>query len=130
MPSVDTVTLSRLYHPWSVCVVRGVVTPGEPHECEALTVRTKRYMYRSHLCLRVSAATSAPGLSEKQRRILEYLREHADERTYFKSRLIAEDLGLSAKEVGTNMTAITDGEFDIEVEKWGYSSGTTWMVTR
>jgi len=78
----------------------------------------------------MSAATARPGLSEKQRRILNYLREHADERTYFKSRLIAEDLHMSAKEVGTNMTAITDGEFDISVEKWGYSSGTTWMVTR
>lgn len=78
----------------------------------------------------MSAATSAPGLSEKQRCILEYLREHADEQTYFKSRLIADDLSMSAKEVGTNMTAITDGQFDIEVEKWGYSSGTTWMVTR
>jgi hypothetical protein len=38
-------------------------------------------------------------------------------------------LDLTAKEVGANMTAICDGEFDVEVEKWGYSSGTTWMVT-
>jgi len=36
---------------------------------------------------------------------------------------------MSAKEVGTNMTAIEDGDFDVSVEKWGYSSGTTWMVT-
>jgi biotin operon repressor len=50
-------------------------------------------------------------------------------KTYFKSRLIGEELGLSAKEVGANMTAIRDGEFDVEVEKWGYSSGTTWKVT-
>ena len=68
-------------------------------------------------------------LSEKQRRILEYLQANADEQTYFKSRLIGEELGLSAKEVGTNMTAIEDGEFDISVEKWGYSSATTWKVT-
>ena len=71
----------------------------------------------------------APGLSEKQQRILAYLREHADEQTYFKSRLIADELGLSAKEVGTNMTAIAEGDFTIDVEKWGYSSSTTWMVT-
>jgi hypothetical protein len=71
----------------------------------------------------------APGLSEKQQRILAYLREHADEQTYFKSRLIADELGLSAKEVGTNMTAIAEGDFAIDVEKWGYSSSTTWMVT-
>lgn len=73
--------------------------------------------------------TSAPGLSEKQQRILGYLEQHADQQTYFKSRLIADELGLSAKEVGTNMTAIEEGEFDISVEKWGYSSSTTWMVT-
>ncbi|PSQ06938.1 hypothetical protein BRC97_04490 [Halobacteriales archaeon QS_6_71_20] len=69
-------------------------------------------------------------LNDKQRRILAYLREHAPERTYFKSRLIAEELGLSAKEVGANMAAVADAGADIDVEKWGYSSGTTWMVTR
>jgi len=73
--------------------------------------------------------TDAPGLSEKQQCILAYLREHVSDQTYFKSRLIAEELGMSAKEVGTNMTAIASGEFDVEVEKWGYSSSTTWMVT-
>lgn len=68
-------------------------------------------------------------LSEKQHRILEFLRESADEQTYFKSRLIADELDMSPKEVGTNMTAIERGEFDVSVEKWGYSSSTTWMVT-
>ena len=70
-------------------------------------------------------------LTPKQRRILEYLRERKDDRTYFKSRLIGEDLDMSAKEVGANMPAIADGEVvdDIEVERWGYSSATTWEVT-
>ncbi|AUG48089.1 hypothetical protein BVU17_11360 [Haloarcula taiwanensis] len=71
--------------------------------------------------------TDSP-LSDKQRRILEYLRSNADDQTYFKSRLIGDELGLSAKEVGTNMTAIADGDHDVAVEKWGYSSSTTWMV--
>ncbi len=74
-------------------------------------------------------SAAGTGLSEKQHRILTYLRENAEDQTYFKSRLIADNLNLSAKEVGTNMTAIADGEFDISVEKWGYSSSTTWMVT-
>ncbi|QZY00097.1 DUF7123 family protein [Halobaculum rubrum] len=69
-------------------------------------------------------------LTDKQHRILAYLREHAAEQTYFKSRLIAEELGLSAKEVGANMSAIVDAAVEVDVEKWGYSSGTTWMVTR
>ncbi|MFB6092601.1 MAG: hypothetical protein ABEK02_06285 [Haloquadratum sp.] len=77
-----------------------------------------------------ASATTAPDLSDKQRRILRYLRSHVDEQTYFKSRLIADDLGLSAKEVGANMRALLDGDFDLTVEKWGYSSGTTWKVTR
>ncbi len=81
----------------------------------------------------MSATASTRGdyssLSDKQRRILQYLRTHIDEQTYFKSRLIGDELDLSAKEVGTNMTAIANGEFDVDVEKWGYSSSTTWKVT-
>ncbi|GAA0191847.1 MULTISPECIES: DUF7123 family protein [Halobaculum] len=77
-----------------------------------------------------AAVEASADLSDKQHRILAYLREHAAEQTYFKSRLIAEELGLSAKEVGANMSAVVDAAVDIDVEKWGYSSGTTWMVTQ
>ena len=73
-------------------------------------------------------ARGAVDLTDKQQRILEYLREHAEESPYFKSRLIGRDLGLSAKEVGANMEAIAEGDVPIEVEKWGYSSSTTWEV--
>ncbi|TKX78465.1 hypothetical protein EXE53_21030 [Halorubrum sp. SD626R] len=76
-----------------------------------------------------AAVVEPAGLSAKQTQILRYLRENADDRTYFKSRLIADDLGLSAKEVGANMGPVADAAADIDVEKWGYSSGTTWMVT-
>ncbi|MFB6134586.1 MAG: hypothetical protein ABEJ55_06325 [Halanaeroarchaeum sp.] len=74
-------------------------------------------------------AASASTLNEKQRRILEYLRERADAETYFKSRIIGEDLDLSAKEVGTNMPTVASAA-DLAIEKWGYSSSTTWKVTR
>ncbi|ELZ37376.1 hypothetical protein C471_12856 [Halorubrum saccharovorum DSM 1137] len=76
-----------------------------------------------------AVAVESAGLSAKQARILRYLRENAAEKTYFKSRLIADELDLSAKEVGANMGAVADAATDIDVEKWGYSSGTTWMVT-
>lgn len=76
-----------------------------------------------------AVAAESHGLSPKQARILRYLRENAADRTYFKSRLIAEDLDLSAKEVGANMSAVAAAATDLDVEKWGYSSGTTWMVT-
>jgi hypothetical protein len=78
----------------------------------------------------MSTTADAGGeLTQKQRRILGYLRASADERTYFKSRLIAEDLDMTAKEVGANMGALLRAETDLDVEKWGYSSGTTWKVT-
>ena len=76
-----------------------------------------------------SVGADTTGLSAKQARILRYLRENAPDRTYFKSRLIADELDLSAKEVGANMAAVADAATEIDVEKWGYSSGTTWMVT-
>jgi hypothetical protein len=76
-----------------------------------------------------ATATTTGDLTDKQQRILGYLREEAGDRTYFKSRLIGRDLGLTAKEVGANMSAIREGDFGVSVEKWGYSSGTTWKVT-
>ena len=70
----------------------------------------------------------SPDLSSKQRRILEYLRDNAATKTYFKSRLIGEELGMTAKEVGSNITALQDGDYSVDIEKWGYSSSTTWKV--
>ncbi|MCU4741971.1 hypothetical protein OB955_20510 [Halobacteria archaeon AArc-m2/3/4] len=70
----------------------------------------------------------APDLTTKQRQILQYLRNNAATKTYFKSRLIGEELGMTAKEVGSNITALQDGNYDVEIEKWGYSSSTTWKV--
>lgn len=77
-----------------------------------------------------ASATTATttDLNEKQRRILEYLDDRVDTKTYFKSRLIGDDLGLSAKEVGANMQAVQSAS-GLSIEKWGYSSGTTWKVT-
>ena len=77
------------------------------------------------------SATAAPNdaLTPKQHRILEFLRQRAGQKTYFKSRLIGDELDLSAKEVGANMPAIEGGDHDLSVERWGYSSSTTWKVT-
>lgn len=80
----------------------------------------------------MAAAASEPtldGLTPKQRQILAYLRERAPEETYFKSRLIGEALDLSAKEVGANMQAVACADHDLDIERWGYSSSTTWQVT-
>ncbi|MFB6152805.1 MAG: hypothetical protein ABEJ27_00990 [Halodesulfurarchaeum sp.] len=76
-----------------------------------------------------TATQTVTSLTPKQERLLEYLRSEATETTYFKSRLIGDELGLSAKEVGTNMPAVADAASDLEIEKWGYSAATTWKVT-
>ncbi|MFC7155620.1 hypothetical protein ACFQPA_09125 [Halomarina halobia] len=67
-------------------------------------------------------------LTDKQRRIVQFLRENAETKTYFKSRLIGDELGMSAKEVGANMRAVRQCS-GLSIEKWGYSSGTTWKVS-
>ncbi|EJN60697.1 hypothetical protein SAMN04487950_1951 [Halogranum rubrum] len=77
----------------------------------------------------MSATVATTTLTDKQQRILQYLREEGQTKTYFKSRLIADDLDLTAKEVGANMRAILSSDHDVAVEKWGYSSGTTWKVS-
>lgn len=68
-------------------------------------------------------------LTDKQQRIRRYLLDHADTRTYFKSRLIGDALDLSAKEVGANIAALAERDPELEIEPWGYSSSTTWMVS-
>ncbi|WP_255194378.1 DUF7123 family protein [Natronobeatus ordinarius] len=77
----------------------------------------------------MSSAMAPAELTTKQHRILQYLKENAATKTYFKSRLIGKELGMTAKEVGSNITALQDGDYDVEIEKWGYSSSTTWKVS-
>ena len=97
------------------------------HDGGQLTVRTKppKTVPGIHLCM---STAMAPDLTSKQQRILEYLRNNAATKTYFKSRLIGKELGMTAKEVGSNITALQEGDYDVEIEKWGYSSSTTWKV--
>jgi hypothetical protein len=71
---------------------------------------------------------AATDLTEKQQRIVDYLRAEAEGTAYFKSRLIGEALDMTAKEVGANMRVVREAA-PFEIEKWGYSSGTTWKVT-
>lgn len=70
--------------------------------------------------------------SSKARSIYRYLHarlvdQEADE-LYFKCREIADDLGMSSKEIGVTMRQLQDADLDIEVEKWSWSKATTWRV--
>lgn len=68
--------------------------------------------------------------NETQHKIVHYLHSGIDAgKHYFKSKYIAKDLGLSPKEVGTNMAILAEICKDLDIIRWSYSNSTTWMVT-
>jgi hypothetical protein len=48
---------------------------------------------------------------------------------YFKSKYIAADLGLTPKEVGTNLAILSEICEELDICRWSYSNSTTWRVT-
>jgi hypothetical protein len=75
-------------------------------------------------------STTAPSEStSKEARLQSYLREKAqDGELYFKSKFIADEVGLSPKEIGALMVKLKESAADLEIEKWSYTSATTWRV--
>jgi len=68
--------------------------------------------------------------NETQRKIVYYLSQGLKRGNhFFKSKYIARDLGLSPKEVGTNMGILAEVCEELNIIKWSYSNSTTWMVT-
>jgi Mn-dependent DtxR family transcriptional regulator len=68
--------------------------------------------------------------NEADQRILEYLHESvASGKRYFRSKRIADQLGLSSKQVGSRLPRLADTAEDVEIEKWGRARSTTWRVT-
>jgi hypothetical protein len=66
----------------------------------------------------------------KEARLKRYLNERAaDGELYFKSKFISDEVGLSPKEIGALMVKLSDSADDLEIEKWSYTSATTWRVT-
>lgn len=67
--------------------------------------------------------------NRSQAAIIEYLKNGLKAgKCYFKSKYIARDLGMTSKEVGTNMKMLSDDCADLTIEKWSYSKSTTWKV--
>ena len=67
---------------------------------------------------------------EKETRLREFLRDKArDGEVYFKSKFIADEVNLSPKEIGALMVKLRDSAVELEIEKWSYTSATTWRVT-
>ena len=68
--------------------------------------------------------------NETQHKIVTYLNSGIHRgKHYFKSKYIAKDLGLSPKEVGTNMAILADICKELTIIRWSYSNSTTWIVT-
>ena len=74
-------------------------------------------------------STDADEDRSKEERLKNYLVSKAqDGEMYFKSKFIADEVGLSAKEIGALMVKLRDSATELSVEKWSYTSATTWRV--
>lgn len=69
-------------------------------------------------------------ISEEDRKILDYLRDSVSRgQSYFRSRNIADQLGLSSKQVGARLPRLAEEADEVDIEKWGRARSTTWRVT-
>ncbi|MFC7080102.1 DUF7123 family protein [Halorussus caseinilyticus] len=68
--------------------------------------------------------------TDEERRIIAYLRESVSKgERYFRSKNIAEQLGLSSKQVGVRLPELAEKSEEVDIEKWGRAKSTTWKVT-
>ncbi|MEF8831202.1 MAG: hypothetical protein V5A23_06655 [Halobacteriales archaeon] len=65
-----------------------------------------------------------------ERRLAAYLRcrTERDGEFYFKSKFVADEVGLSPKRIGQLMGKLADDLDGIEIEPWSYTNATTWRV--
>ena len=76
------------------------------------------------------STTDSPQTLSKQERLEQYLHEQLEGgELYFKSKFIADEVGLSPKEIGALMLQLKKSATDLNIEKWSYTSATTWRVT-
>ncbi|MFC6834896.1 DUF7123 family protein [Halomarina ordinaria] len=74
-------------------------------------------------------AADQPTVDTKEERLRNYLRDRVEDgEIYFKGKFISDDVDLSPKEIGALMVKLRDAPSDLEIEKWSYTSATTWRV--
>ena len=74
-------------------------------------------------------SSTSPEPQDKETRLQSYLREKAEDgELYFKSKFIADEVDLSPKEIGALMVKLSKSATDLDIEKWSYTSATTWRV--
>ena len=79
-----------------------------------------------------NTATESTSGSPKAERLAQYLRteaERSDGDLYVKGKFIADDVGLSPKEIGALMIQLQESVPGLTIEKWSYPSATTWRVS-
>jgi len=75
--------------------------------------------------------SSEKSADNKRERLQAFLRRKTDDgEVYFKSKFISEEVGLSPKEIGALMVQLNESASDLTIEKWSYTSATTWRVGR
>jgi len=76
------------------------------------------------------SATTDSATESKETRLRRYLSQRVEDgEVYIKSKFIADDVELSPKEIGALMVKLRESAADLEIEKWSYTSATTWRVT-
>jgi hypothetical protein len=67
----------------------------------------------------------------KLERLRAYLAEETAEQgeLYVKGKFIADDVDLSPQAIGQLMVRLQESASGLEIEKWSYTSATTWRVT-
>jgi hypothetical protein len=77
----------------------------------------------------VSSGRTGSTTDKKRDRLERYLRRRAEDgEFYFKSKFIANDVGLSTKEVGALLPSVRESTTAVEIDEWGYANATTWRV--
>jgi hypothetical protein len=75
------------------------------------------------------STTNDDETASKEERLKAFLAQKAEDgELYFKSKFIADEVGLSPKEIGALMVKLKDSASDLEIEKWSYTSATTWRI--
>ena len=78
----------------------------------------------------IPTTTLCSTYNERQVCLIHYLKNRVlSGKSFFKSKYIAKETGLSSREVGTNMGILAESCPDLSIVKYSYSNSTTWLVT-
>lgn len=69
---------------------------------------------------------------QKDRRVASHLRAQIapqSDAIYVKSKFLAEELDLTAREIGAALRRLRDADNALTIEKWSYTNATTWRIS-